>query len=71
MGYYGGRGVPFFKWHMPGISKDQVDNYKDLSGKIFWAHHYAGVALEILIPIHVGAVVFNLLQGKNILKRML
>jgi len=68
MGYYGGKGLPFFFTTIPGASKE--DKNGKLAGWSWKIHKYFGVALEYLLPIHVGAVGFHALKGESILARM-
>lgn len=72
MGYFSGFGVPFFKWHLPGAPKHKADTefYKKMRGLSFKVHHYAGVALEFLIPLHIGAAGLHVLKGQKIFARM-
>eukprot|EP01091_Cochliopodium_minus_P013191 TRINITY_DN4188_c0_g1_i3.p1 TRINITY_DN4188_c0_g1~~TRINITY_DN4188_c0_g1_i3.p1 ORF type:complete len:146 (+),score=40.63 TRINITY_DN4188_c0_g1_i3:567-1004(+) len=71
MSYLNGRGIPFFKWHIPGLPKEKAAKYEKVSSKLFWAHHYVGIGLEYLIPLHVGAVGYHyLFRGQNLLARM-
>ncbi len=68
MGYYGGKGLPFFFTTVAGaevadgkIAKQAYDKHKLIG-------HYA----QFLIPAHVGAVGFHYFaQGKNLMPRML
>jgi len=68
MGYYGGKGLPFFFTTIPGADKENKNG--KLAGWMWKVHKYAGVAMEYLVPIHIGAVGFHALKGQNILTRM-
>lgn len=68
MGYYGGKGLPFFFTTIPGADKESKNG--KLAGWMWKVHKYAGVAMEYLIPIHVGAVGFHALKGHGILSRI-
>mmetsp|Transcript_1207 Transcript_1207/g.1222 ORF Transcript_1207/g.1222 Transcript_1207/m.1222 type:complete len:213 (+) Transcript_1207:33-671(+) len=68
MGYYSGKGLPFFWQTIPGAAKPDGDTAK----QAFKIHKNVGTYLQYIIPIHVGAVGFHFIaQGKNILPRML
>ena len=66
MGYFGGKGLPFFSTSFSGTDTPN----KWLAGNAFKAHKFMGQALTYLLPIHVGATGFHLFKGQNILKRM-
>jgi cytochrome b561 len=68
MGYYGGKGLPFFFTTIPGADKKSKNG--KLAGWSWKVHKYAGVALEYLLPIHVGAVGFHAMKGHSILSRI-
>ena len=67
MGYFGGKGLPFFSYTIPGSS---IPNSQIASGA-FKAHSFFGKALTFLIPIHIGAVGFHSLKGQHIFLRMI
>lgn len=67
MGLLGGRGLPFFGlFNIPGVATPN----KEVAGTAFRVHKWLGTALEVLVPMHLGGVVFHLLKGQNILRRM-
>lgn len=66
MGYYGGRGLPFFGYVFPGASEKNAQ----LAGQAFGWHKQVGQAYELFVPLHVGAVGVHALKGQNILRRM-
>ena len=49
MGYFGGKGIPFFGYHIPGASEP----CPVIAKNAFWSHGWVGLALEYLIPVHV------------------
>merc|ERR1712146_469067 len=68
MGYFGGKGLPFFGYHISGAGAD--DKRPDIAKKAYNIHTKAGVLLEYFVPLHIGAVGFHLARGQNILARM-
>jgi cytochrome b561 len=72
MGYYSGWGVPFFKFHLPGIDKkkSQMEKYKSRTGLMYKIHKFLGQALEYLLPFHIGAAFLGLFKGQNLFVRM-
>lgn len=66
MGYYGGKGLPFFGYH---ISAAETPN-KAIAGMAYKRHKQVGQALTYVVPIHVGATGYHILKGQNILLRM-
>ena len=66
MGYYGGRGLPFFGYTIPGASKRDGK----LAGRAFKLHKQLGWYYEMFVPLHVGAVGMHALKGQNIMRRM-
>lgn len=67
MGYYGGKGLPFFGLHINGIDKPDPS----IAKPAFKAHKLAGQAFEVLVPIHIGAVGFHAVaRSQNLLKRI-
>jgi len=68
MGYYGGKGLPFFFTTIPGADKENKNG--KLAGWSYKVHKYAGTAIEYLIPLHVGAVGFHMAKGHWILPRI-
>lgn len=68
MGYFGGKGLPFFFTTIPGAEK--ADGA--IAKQAFETHKQMGQFLEYLVPVHVGAVAFQFLfKGRNILPRMI
>lgn len=66
MGYLGGGGLPFFFMKVPA----STNKNKKLAGLAFKLHKKAGLALEYLVPIHVGAVAYHAAKRFPILSRM-
>jgi len=66
MGYYGGKGLPFFGYTIPGAEKANGA----IAKSAYQYHKLAGQAFEYLIPIHVGAVGWHAIKGTNILTRI-
>jgi superoxide oxidase len=71
-GYLSGWGVPFFGWNVPGCSKEaaEKESYKNMTNWFYEKHHLVGQGLEILLPIHIGAVIYHRIKGQRILHRM-
>ena len=68
MGYYGGKGLPFFYTTVPGAEK--ADGA--IAKQSFELHKLVGHYGQYLIPAHIGAVGFHLIaKGKNIMPRIL
>jgi len=69
MGYFGGKGLPFFGTTIPGAPKGSTR--PDIAGPAFKAHKLVGQVFEYgLVPVHVGAVGFHAIKGQNILRRV-
>lgn len=67
MGYFGGKGIPFFGYTIPGAAEPTPAVAKNA----FWSHGWVGFGLEYLIPVHVGAVGYHaLIKQQAILARM-
>mmetsp|Transcript_11778 Transcript_11778/g.21480 ORF Transcript_11778/g.21480 Transcript_11778/m.21480 type:complete len:239 (+) Transcript_11778:206-922(+) len=70
MGYFGGKGVPFFGlFTIPGATDDK--KRPDVAKKAFINHKRVGQALTYFMPVHVGAVGYHAFKGHNILKRIM
>lgn len=68
MGYFGGKGLPLFFTTIPGAEKANGAVAK----QAFGIHKQAGQLLEYMVPLHVGAIGFQLaVKGRNILPRMI
>jgi len=66
MGYYGGKGLPFFGATIPGAAEKDGK----LAGRAFKLHKQIGLYYEYFVPMHVGAVGLHALKGQNIMRRM-
>jgi len=66
MGYFGGKGLPFFGYTIPGAEKPNGQIAKNA----FKVHKQAGVFFEYLVPLHVGGVGLHYLKGEKILSRL-
>ena len=68
MGYFGGKGVPFFwQFTIPGKA-DKTKEDGAFAGKMFGWHTTAGSLLYYLIPIHVGGAMVHVLKGRAMYK---
>lgn len=68
MGYFGGKGLPFFAYNIPGAEQTNPD----LAKAAFKSHKLVGQAFEILVPLHIGAVGYHMAwHRQNLLKRIL
>ena len=68
MGYFGGKGLPFFVTTLPGAEKPKGNVAK---GAYQW-HKRVGYWFQYaVVPIHIGAVAFHALKGQNVLRRMI
>mmetsp|Transcript_17501 Transcript_17501/g.25914 ORF Transcript_17501/g.25914 Transcript_17501/m.25914 type:complete len:188 (-) Transcript_17501:162-725(-) len=72
MGYYGGKGLPFFFTTLPGITKTE-DN-KAFTGQIaknsFNIHKQVGTYGKYLVPVHAGAAFMHYFRGHTIFSRV-
>lgn len=66
MGYFGGKGLPFFVTTLPGASEK---NGK-IAGNSFKIHKTLGTYGKYLVPIHVGGALKHALGGKAIWSRV-
>lgn len=72
MGYYGGKGLPFFTTTLPGVVKTE-DNKKstgEIAKQSYQIHKQLGVYGKYLIPIHAGAAISHSLRGHAIFSRI-
>uniref|UniRef100_A0A6B2LKS5 Cytochrome b561 bacterial/Ni-hydrogenase domain-containing protein n=1 Tax=Arcella intermedia TaxID=1963864 RepID=A0A6B2LKS5_9EUKA len=69
MGYFSGRGLPFFWTSIPGAAKPQGD----IAKRAFFLHQKMGQALEIMTILHVSAaaIYHKLIMRHSIFKRIL
>ena len=68
MGYYGGKGLPFFGLTIPG-AEGEAKNGK-LAGDAFKIHKQAGLLFEYLFLLHISAVGYHVARGHGVLARM-
>lgn len=66
MGYFGGKGLPFFGYKIPGAAEPNGA----IAKQAFKVHKLTGQALEYMIPVHIGAVGFHAMRGHNIMRRV-
>ena len=69
MGYFGGKGLPFFWTTIPGAQGDAKRG--KWAGQAFKIHKTVGTYWKYLPLVHFGAVGVHFAKGQNILKRML
>lgn len=67
MGYFGGKGLPFFYTTLPGATEKNGT----IAKYAFEVHHYAGQAMEYLLVAHLGGVAFHMMKGQHILARII
>jgi 1,2-dihydroxy-3-keto-5-methylthiopentene dioxygenase len=65
MGYFGGKGLPFFYTALPGGEKNGA-----VAGQAFKIHKLAGTYGKYLIPLHVGAAGQHAVRGHSIFYRV-
>jgi len=68
MGYFGGKGLPFFFTTIPGAPGK--DKNGTLAKYAYKTHKFLGYYFEILAGLHVGAVGMHILKGENVLRRI-
>lgn len=66
MGYYGGKGLPFFTTTIPGAPTPDGA----IAKQAFSIHKQAGVYGKYLIPMHVAGAAKHVVMGKNIFSRI-
>ena len=66
MGYFGGKGLPFFYTTLPGAAEK---NGK-VAGQAFKIHKTMGTYGKYLIPLHIGAAGQHALRGHSIFYRI-
>eukprot|EP00954_Amorphochlora_amoebiformis_P026487 1379528-Amorphochlora_amoeboformis.AAC.1 len=60
MGYYGGRGLPFFGYKIPGIAKEKRSkDTKKIAGNAYKIHKKLGPYFEYISALHVGATGYH------------
>mmetsp|Transcript_30744 Transcript_30744/g.43641 ORF Transcript_30744/g.43641 Transcript_30744/m.43641 type:complete len:185 (-) Transcript_30744:129-683(-) len=66
MGYYGGKGLPFFYTTLPGASEK---NGK-IAGNSFKLHKQLGIYGKYFVPLHVGGALQHWFRGHTIFARV-
>ena len=66
MGYYGGKGLPFFYKTIPGAETPNGSIAKNA----FAIHKNIGVYGKYLVPLHVGAAGLHVVRGQPIFRRV-
>merc|ERR1712154_759919 len=66
MGYYGGKGLPFFWTKVEGTDTPN----KKIAGGAYRRHKRAGKAFEILVGAHIGGAAMHVLMGDTIFARI-
>uniref|UniRef100_A0A7S2HRU9 Cytochrome b561 bacterial/Ni-hydrogenase domain-containing protein n=1 Tax=Helicotheca tamesis TaxID=374047 RepID=A0A7S2HRU9_9STRA len=72
MGYFGGKGLPFFSTSFPGVVHTEETKKGNLAiaKQSFSIHKQLGVYGKYLIPIHVGAAFKHYFSGQAIFARI-
>lgn len=72
MGYYGGKGLPFFFTTLPGATRtdDNKANHGAIAKQSFSIHKTLGTYGKFLIPLHIGGAVKHSVAGKSIWSRV-
>mmetsp|Transcript_26261 Transcript_26261/g.39762 ORF Transcript_26261/g.39762 Transcript_26261/m.39762 type:complete len:190 (-) Transcript_26261:102-671(-) len=72
MGYYGGKGLPFFFTTIPGITKTPENKASTgkIAGQSFKIHKTLGTYGKYLIPMHVGGAFTHYFKGQRIFSRV-
>lgn len=72
MGYYGGKGLPFFYTTIPGIVKteDNKASTGNIAKNSFNIHKTLGTYGKFAVPIHAGAAFKHSLSGQAIFTRI-
>jgi len=75
MGYYGGKGLPFFNTTISGAVVPDGDEktkkrYGQIAKRSFQFHKQIGVYGKYLVPVHAGAAVYHYGRGQAIFRRI-
>eukprot|EP00937_MAST-01D_sp_MAST-1D-sp2_P006069 g6069.t1 len=69
--YYGGSGLDFLGLHIPGSGKaDPKDADKAQAKELVGWHKDLSGAMEVLVPLHIGATGLHIARGSDPLSRM-
>lgn len=66
MGYYGGKGLPFFTTTFPGAEKPNGA----IAKQSFSIHKTMGTYGKYLFPVHIGAAFLHVIKGQAIFYRV-
>lgn len=67
MGYFGGWGIPFFMFNIPGTSTPN----KSLANNAYFSHKKVGKVFEGLVCLHTAATAYHIfIQGDDIINRI-
>ena len=69
MGYYGGQGLPFFSYTIPGRPSPSKED-KKFAGLSYRWHKRVGLAFEYLVPLHMAASGYHVMKGQAIFRRI-
>ena len=70
MGYYGGKGVPFFGLYTIPGKQDKTKEDGQFAGKAFKWHKWLGGFLWYFVPLHMAGAVQHSLRGHAIWSRI-
>mmetsp|Transcript_14737 Transcript_14737/g.32023 ORF Transcript_14737/g.32023 Transcript_14737/m.32023 type:complete len:188 (+) Transcript_14737:161-724(+) len=72
MGYFGGKGLPFFWTTVPGAvhTDDNKAKYGNIAKQSFSIHKTLGTYGKFLIPIHIGGALKHSVAGTSIWSRV-
>ena len=68
MGYFGGKGVPFFATKIPGASEE--NKQPNIAKNAYKYHKVVGKVFEIAVGIHISAALFHHAQAHKPFSRM-
>mmetsp|Transcript_6218 Transcript_6218/g.9004 ORF Transcript_6218/g.9004 Transcript_6218/m.9004 type:complete len:217 (+) Transcript_6218:63-713(+) len=67
MGYFGGKGLPFFAWNIPG----KEEPVGAVAKQAYQTHKLVGQVLEYgLLPAHIGGAAMHTIRGHKIFARI-
>eukprot|EP00339_Tiarina_fusa_P018841 CAMPEP_0117006668 /NCGR_PEP_ID=MMETSP0472-20121206/6814_1 /TAXON_ID=693140 ORGANISM="Tiarina fusus, Strain LIS" /NCGR_SAMPLE_ID=MMETSP0472 /ASSEMBLY_ACC=CAM_ASM_000603 /LENGTH=189 /DNA_ID=CAMNT_0004708199 /DNA_START=23 /DNA_END=592 /DNA_ORIENTATION=- len=72
MGYYGGKGLPFFFTTIPGVVKTEENKKStgNIAKQSFGIHKQLGTYGKFLVPMHVGGAFMHFFKGQTIFARV-
>lgn len=68
MGYFGGKGLPFWFTTIPGAQGDAKRG--DIAKNAFKVHKQVGYVFKFFVPFHAGAAFFHAARGQKIFSRI-